>query len=135
MKSWQTRLLEPFIEPEQERDWEIDASVGAHGGGLIPMCYRCSKLSGRRVNVQEVCVTDWGGKDGGYWTESKARCHLAEDTIRIPGVDWCHADKWTDQKRTKIMAVMSLLPYFTEGLEREVKVERLTHLLLRGVLG
>ena len=129
MKSWQSKLLKNFLEDEEERGWEIDASVGAHQSGLIAVCHRCTKLSHRIVNVQEVCVQNWGTTDGQPWTESRARCHLAEDVIRIPGVDWANARTWPDARRIKIMAVMACLPYFSEGLEKEVKIRRLTELL------
>jgi len=131
MRTWRSKLLHRWLESEQERWYDLDASVGAHQGGLIPICTRCSKLAERKVCVQDVTVTNWGNTDGEPWTESKARCHMAEDVIRIPGVDWGNAFRWSDSRRQKIMAAMSLIPYFADGLEKDVKIRRLTYLLSR----
>lgn len=110
-RGWRTSLGRIWM-PEQGRyEHAEDEKHEADFRPNAPRCITCSRRLGRRVGVAELEMVNSGKLLlAGYYTDFRAKCHGAEEVLRINSLRW---DR--DAGTARAVEAIKALPFFAVG--------------------
>ena len=114
MRRWRSKLFLPE-SVIRAADKDMRRTGGVDGGSTLwPQCQVCSLRTGTRFAVEAYGVADKGLTAGGEpYTDVRARCHGAEDVVRIEGMNWNMKRDGDTADIVRIAAIGAIL-FFSE---------------------